>query len=67
MKHSEVQMVANDPLIVRCWKCKGTLIFKRIREFEIEVYHTCDVFCTQERDQLAKEVESLVGHVPEAD
>jgi hypothetical protein len=51
--------VANDPLIVRCWKCKGTLIFKRIREFEIEVYHTCDVFCTQERDQLAKEVESL--------
>lgn len=39
---------SSPALVVRCFKCKGTLIYKRINESEVEVFHTCDVFCTPE-------------------
>jgi uncharacterized CHY-type Zn-finger protein len=43
--------VANE-LIVRCWKCKGKLIYKQISKYEIEVFHTCDIYCGTSEEHM---------------
>jgi hypothetical protein len=39
-------------LVVRCWKCKGKLIYRQISDLEIEVYHTCDIYCGTSDEHL---------------
>jgi hypothetical protein len=37
------QAAPTEPLVVRCYKCHGTVIYKRLLNGEIEVWHGCGV------------------------